>query len=92
MPAPLSTLDHDPGIVGLRRLDRVLSAHLDRLDARVDTLLAAPGAPTDRDVADVDLLCAAIAEATELLEEARDEADAQMLARRERRERPRRWA
>jgi hypothetical protein len=81
-----------PGLYQLRVLERSLRARIDDLDARVDALLALDGPPTTRRVADVDVLCAAIAETRELLDEARREAARHVARRRERRLRPRRWA
>jgi hypothetical protein len=80
-----------PGIAQLRRLERSLRRRIASLDARVDELLDPEGPPTDLQVAEVDVLCAAIAEARELLEEARHESARHAQARRARRRRPRRW-
>jgi hypothetical protein len=81
-----------PGAAELRALDRELRRRLAMLDARVDRLLQIEGAPSDEQVAEVDVLCAAITEAQELLEEARAAAHERIRSRRARRARPRRWA
>jgi hypothetical protein len=81
-----------PGLFQLRLLERSLRARIAELDARVDALLALDGPPAPRDVADVDVLCAAIAETRELLDEARREAARHVARRHERRSGRRRWA
>ena len=81
-----------PGLYRLRVLERRLRTRIADLDARVDALLLLDGPPSDRQVAEVDVLCAAIAELRELLDEARREAAAEVQDRRTRRSRPRRWA
>ncbi len=81
-----------PGLFDLRLLERRIETRLADLDARVDFLLALPGAPTDAQVAAVDVLCAAIAETQELLDEARRDAAGEARRRRERRQTPRRWS
>jgi hypothetical protein len=80
-----------PGLYQLRVLERTLRGRIAELDARVDELLSLDGPPTDDEVAQVDVLCAAIAEARELMDEARREAVAE-VHRRIRRDAPRRWA
>ena len=80
-----------PGVLQLRLLARRLDGDLERMDARVDELLLCASAPTDRDVAEMDVLCAAISEVRELLDEARSEAARETIARRARRTQPRRW-
>jgi len=80
-----------PGVLALRLLSRRLDDDLARLDARVDELLAAPGPPSNADIGEIDVLCAAIAEVRELQDEARAEAARAVIARRARRARPRRW-
>lgn len=80
-----------PGVLQLRLLARRLDADLERMDARVDELLLSEGPPTDADVAEMDVLCAAIGEVRELLDEARSEAARETIARRARRNKPRRW-
>lgn len=81
-----------PGLFVLRRLERALLDRLAELDARVDVLLVLDGPPTDEQVAQVDVLCAAIGELQELLEEARAEAAHDVRRRRARRAPQRRWA
>lgn len=80
-----------PGVLQLRLLARRLDGDLERMDARVDELLMSDGAPTAGDVAEMDVLCAAIGEVRELLDEARSEAARATMARRARRTQPRRW-
>jgi hypothetical protein len=80
-----------PGVLQLRLLARRLDGDLARMDARVDALLVNEGPPTDADVAEMDVLCAAIGEVRELLDEARSEAARETIARRARRAKPRRW-
>ena len=80
-----------PGVLELRLLARRLEGDLARLDARVDEMLLCRRAPSDADVAEMDVLCAAIGEISELLDEARTEAARETMARRARRARPRRW-
>ena len=81
-----------PGLYQLRVMDRQLRARIDELDARVDALLVLDGPPTDAQVGEVDVLCAAIAELRELRDEARHEAAEHVQRRHRRRSRPRRWA
>ena len=81
-----------PGLYQLRVLERGLRRRIAELDARVDALLALDEPPTDDQVAEVDVLCAAIAELRELLDEARVEAARDVQRRRARRTRRRRWA
>ena len=80
-----------PGLFDLRRLERELDERIAGLDARVDVLLAGDAADT-RTVADIDVLCAAIAEAQELLSAARREAALHTARHHARRRGPRRWA
>ena len=80
-----------PGVLQLRLLARRLDADLERMDKRVDELLLSDGPPSDADVSEMDVLCAAIGEVRELLDEARAEAARETIARRTRREQPRRW-
>lgn len=80
-----------PGLFQLRVLDRRLRGRIADLDARVDELLSLDGPPSDTHVAEVDVLCAAIAEVRELLDEARREAAREVEHRRIRRASPRRW-
>lgn len=47
-----------------------LHAHLARLDARADALLLRPGAASDTEIAELDVLLASITEVRELLAEA----------------------
>ena len=81
-----------PGLYELRVLERELRARIAELDARVDVLLVLDGPPTDAQVGEVDVLCAAIAEAVELLDEVRAEAAAVVHHQRLRRAAPRRWS
>ncbi|HEX2086823.1 MAG TPA: hypothetical protein VHF89_14180 [Solirubrobacteraceae bacterium] len=80
-----------PGLVSLRLLDRRLCDRLGELDARVDAVLAEPGPYTDDEIATVDVLCAAIAEVSELREAARQDVVRERAARRARRSGVRRW-
>jgi hypothetical protein len=80
-----------PGLYELRVLERGLRRRIAALDGRVDELLLLDGAPTDAQVGEVDVLCAAIAEARELLDEARAEVAALTQHHRRRRAAPRRW-
>ena len=81
-----------PGLLALRVLDRELGERIARLDARVDELLRASGTAWDDDaVGEVDVLCASMAELTELRDEARRHALAELAARRARRSGVRRW-
>jgi hypothetical protein len=52
-------------------LEQRLEAQIARMDARVDELLLCARTPTDDEILEVDVLCASIAEAAELLAEAR---------------------
>ena len=45
-----------------------LHAHLQRLDARANAILRVP-VPTDEQISELDVLCASIAEVSELLAE-----------------------
>jgi hypothetical protein len=81
-----------PGVLQLRLLARRLDADLERMDKRVDELLLSEGPPSDEDVSEMDVLCAAIGEVRELLDEARSEAARETIARRAKRAQPRRWA
>src|SRR5688500_10352888 len=81
-----------PGLFQLRVLERELRGRVADLDARVDGLLDFVGLPTDEQVAEVDVLCAAITEQQELLTEVRAEAARHLERAHERRSRPRRWA
>ena len=80
-----------PGVVELRVIERRLDERLAGLDARVDMLLAEPGPYTDADVVEVDVLCAAIAEVSELRDAARRDAFRERTARTARRAGVRRW-
>ena len=80
-----------PGVLQLRLLERRLEGDLARMDARVDELLFASTAPSAADVTEMDVLCAAIGEVRELLDEARSEAARETIARRAKRAQPRRW-
>lgn len=59
-----------PGHRELRDLERRLRRRIAGFDARVDALLVRDAPPSARDVADIDVLCAAIDEARGLLDEA----------------------
>ena len=91
-PGDLVSPGHRPGLFRLRVLERQLRARIADLDARVDAQLMLDGPPGDEQVASVDVLCAAIAELQELLDEARREAAAEVHARQTRRSGSRRWA
>ena len=52
-------------------LEQRLEAQIAWMDARVDVLLLDVRTPTEDEILEVDVLCASIAEATELLAEAR---------------------
>lgn len=91
MPPRVTTLEDEPGLLELRLLEKRLTAHIDRLDERVDRLLYSTRSPTEAEVGEMDVLCAAIAEARELLDEARHEAAVETMSRRLRRTRPKRW-
>lgn len=80
-----------PGVLALRVIERRLGERLAELDARVDMLLSEPGPYTDADVTSVDVLCAAIAEVSELREAARQDVLRERAARRARRSGLRRW-
>ena len=80
-----------PPLFDLRVLERGLVSRLDELDARVDRLLDLGGPSFLEAAAQIDVLCAAIEEAQELLDETRDEMS-RVLGRREQRRRGvRRW-
>ena len=81
-----------PGVVALRVIERRLEDRLAELDARVDMLLAEPGPYTEDDVTSVDVLCASIAEVSELREAARTDVLRKCAARKARRSGVRRWA
>ena len=57
----------------LRVIERSLRERLRDLEARVDAVLAHPGPPSFEQVGAVDVLCAAIAELREMLDETRRE-------------------
>lgn len=80
-----------PGLVALHALERRLDERLAALDARVDVLLDAAGPYTDAEIGAVDVLCAAIAEVTELRDAARRDTIRQRAARKARRSGVRRW-
>ena len=90
-PATLESPALLPGLLELRVLERRLDARLAGLDARVDMLLTQGAAYTDDDVAEVDVLCAAIAEVEELRAAARRDVLRERTARRARRSGVRRW-
>ena len=80
-----------PGVLALRVIERRLDDRLAELDARVDVMLSEPGPYTDEEVATVDVLCAAIAEVSELREAARQDLLRERAARKARRSGVRRW-
>jgi hypothetical protein len=80
-----------PGLFDLLVLERALCERVDDLDGRIDELLLTGDPADDRTVGDIDVLCAALGEAQELLAEARREAALHAAVRRSRRARPRRW-
>ena len=90
-PGDLSGSGLRPSLFELRVLERRLRERVRELDLRVDDLLVLDGPPTASQVGQVDVLCAAIAEARELLDEVRREATAEVQDRRDRRVGPRRW-
>ena len=82
-------------LVELTALEQRLRARLTDLDHRVQHHLAYAGGFTEEHVAGVDVLCAAILEARELLAAVRRAQVGErerLAAKRESRERPRRWA
>lgn len=81
-----------PGLFDLLVLQRTLQDRIALLDERVEEKLDFIGSPTDPQVAEVDVLCAAIAEAQELLDQARREANRHVERSHQRRTQPRRWA
>ena len=80
-----------PGLLALRLLDRRLTDRLAGLDARVDMLLHETTGFTRDDVTAVDVLCASIAEVSELREAARTDILRERAARKARRSGTRRW-
>ena len=90
-PATLESPALLPGLLELRVIERGLDARLAELDARVDELLAQGSLYTDDDVAEVDVLCAAIAELQELRAAARRDVLRERAARKARRSGVRRW-
>lgn len=80
-----------PPLFDLRVLERGLVARLDELDARVDRLLDLGGPSFMEAAAQIDVLCAAIEEAQELLDETRDEMTRAHARRDQRRRGLRRW-
>jgi hypothetical protein len=81
-----------PGLFQLRVLERELRGRIAMLDRRVDGLLDFVGLPSDAHVAEVDVLCASIAELQELLGEVRADAARHLERSHERRISKRRWA
>ncbi|HEV2813798.1 MAG TPA: hypothetical protein VGW10_11160 [Solirubrobacteraceae bacterium] len=90
-PASLDSPGLRPGVVALRVLEERLADRLAELDARVDMLLDSPAPYTDDEITAVDVLCAAIAEVSELREAARQDVLRDRAARRARRRGVRRW-
>ena len=92
-------MHHDPvlaslGLIELTALEQRLRARLTELDHRVQHHLAVAGGFVEDDVTGVDVLCAAILEARELLAAVRraQVGERERLAtRRARRGDPRRW-
>jgi hypothetical protein len=80
-----------PGVLALRLIERRLDDRLAALDARVDMLLHEAGPYTDDEVTRVDVLCAAIAEVTELRDAARIDIVRERATRKARRSGLRRW-
>lgn len=80
-----------PGVLALRVIERRLEERLAELDARVDMLLSEAGPYTDEDVTNVDVLCAAIGEVSELREAVRRDLIRERAARKARRSGVRRW-
>jgi hypothetical protein len=89
-PATLDAPALRPGLVELRLLERRLETRLAVLDARVDELLATDPF-TDDHVSQVDALCAAIGEITELRDGARLDIHRGEAERDARRRGVRRW-
>ena len=81
-----------PGLFQLRVLERELRGRIADLDGRIDGLLDVVGLPTHQQVAEVDVLCAAMMEQQELLAEVRAEAAYRLEHAERRRSHPRRWA
>jgi hypothetical protein len=81
-----------PELLELRVLERQLRGRVAELDKRVDGLLDFVGLPSDEQVAEVDVLCAAIMEQQELLTEVRAEAARHLERSHQRRSHTRRWA
>jgi hypothetical protein len=80
-----------PGLFELRVLERDLVRRIAAFDDRVDGLLRLDGGSFADAAGEIDVLCAAIAEAAELLEQARRQAAA-IERRPARRRRVRRWS
>ena len=84
--------DPRPSLFELRLAERRLRTRLAELDARVQgSLFADDGLGSTEAVATVDVLCAAIGELRELLEETRREIARDVAARHARRSSARRW-
>jgi hypothetical protein len=79
-----------PGLLALRLMERRLTDRLAQLDARVDMLLH-DAAYSEDDITSVDVLCASIAEVTELRDAARRDVVRERTARKARRSGTRRW-
>jgi len=80
-----------PPLFDLRVLERHLVGRLADMDARVDRLLDLGGPSFMEAAAQIDVLCAAIEEAQELLDETRDEMSRVHARREQRRRGLRRW-
>ena len=80
-----------PPLFDLRVLERHLEDRLADMDAHVDRLLDLGGPSFLEAAAELDVLCAAIEEAQELLDETRDEMSRVLDRRAERRRTRRRW-
>ena len=84
--------DHRPTLYELRLAERGLLTRISALDHRVQVaLFADDGLGSSQAIAAVDILCAALGELRELLDETRREIDAELTARETRRALPRRW-
>ena len=84
--------DRKPTLYELRLAERRLAARIAALDDRVQVaLFADDGLGSPQAIAAVDILCAALGELRELLDETRREIDAELTARETRRTLPRRW-
>ena len=90
-PATLEAPAIFPGLLELRVMEARLTERLAELDARVDVALSELGARGEDGVTTVDVLCAAIAEVSELRDAARRDVSRERAARDARRAGVRRW-